>query len=121
MGERGTATVQRPERTMEESAAPTRQLPLMPGIAPGWLNGAAGAALNPRRPGRPDPLAVEIGVAIATRRQECGLSQAELASVLDCDRSAVSRWEMGLRLPTVPHLMAIGRALGCGGRALLPE
>ena len=27
----------------------------------------------------------------------------------------------GLRLPTIPHLLALGRVLGCGGRALLPE
>ena len=121
MGERGTATVQRPEATTGAAGVPARQLSLMPGIAPGWLNGTARTSLDRRRPGRPDPLAVEIGVAIATRRQERGLSQAELAAALACDRSAVSRWEMGLRLPTVPHLMAIGQVLGCGARALLPE
>jgi len=116
-------------------AAPVRQLSLLPddaaraegangryaGIAPGWLEAKPGTALVGRRPGRPDRLALAIGAAIAARRQERRMNQADLAQALGCDRSAVSRWEMGLRLPTIPHLLALGRALGCGGRALLPE
>ena len=90
------------------------------GIALGWLikrpapTGAVDGEV-------PDPLAVWIGEEIATRRQELGMSQHELAQAIGCDRSSVSRWEMGLRLPSLPHLIALGRALGCGARALLPE
>jgi ribosome-binding protein aMBF1 (putative translation factor) len=97
-----------------------RAAALRNGIAVGWLVKRAGAA----RPGDasvPDPLAVRIGEEIGNRRQQLGMSQHDLARAIGCDRSAVSRWEMGLRLPSVPHLIAIGRALGCGARALLPE
>jgi DNA-binding XRE family transcriptional regulator len=97
-----------------------RAAALRNGIAVGWLvkrtvadqSGDADA---------PDPLALRIGGEIAARRQKLGMSQHDLARAIGCDRSAVSRWEMGLRLPSVPHLIAIGRALGCGARALLPE
>ena len=111
-------------------ASGARQLALLPevadrttqarnGIAAGWLTGRAGRGSD--APRGLDPLALQIGAAIAERRQRLGLSQAELADTLGCDRSAVSRWEMGLRLPSMPHLVALGRALGCGARALLPE
>jgi DNA-binding XRE family transcriptional regulator len=110
-----------------------RQLALLPevadrtkpgrnGIAAGWLGARAPDASDSSMTGvAPDPLALRIGAAIAERRERRKMSQAELAQALGCTRSAVSRWEMGLRLPSVPHLIAIGRALGCGARALLPE
>ncbi len=65
-------------------------------------------------------LAQAIGTEVARRREARGWSQTELAAVVGCDRSAVSRWESGRRLPSLPHLVALGRALGCGAPALLP-
>ncbi len=65
-------------------------------------------------------LAQAIGAEVARRRDERGWSQIELAGMVGCDRSAVSRWEAGRRLPSLPHLVALGQALGCGARALLP-
>ena len=96
-----------------------RAAALRNGIAVGWLVKRSAAQLGDASV--PDPLAVRIGEEIASRRQQLGLSQHELAQAIGCDRSAVSRWEMGLRLPSLPHLIALGRALGCGARALLPE
>ena len=139
MSERRSATLERPAEATLETPAPAapaaRQLPLLAeaasrveggdgcyeGIAPGWLGAKPGSSLGGRRPDRPDRLALEIGAAITARREERRLSQAELAQALGCGRSTVSRWEMGLRLPSLPHLVEIGRALGCGARALLPE
>ncbi len=65
-------------------------------------------------------LARAIGAEVARRREEQGWSQTELAAAVRCDRSAVSRWEEGRRLPSLPHLVTLGRVLGCGARTLLP-
>ena len=51
------------------------------------------------------PLPVDLAAAVAH---------------LAVDRTAVSRWEAGERLPSLAHLAALGRALGCGARDLLP-
>ncbi len=67
-----------------------------------------------------EALAQAIGTEVARRREEQGWSQTGLAAMVGCDRSAVSRWESGRRLPSLPHLVALGRALGCGACALLP-
>jgi ribosome-binding protein aMBF1 (putative translation factor) len=64
-------------------------------------------------------LMVAVGRQIRQRRTACGMSQLDLAEVLDCDRSAVCRWETGQRVPTLAHLVALGRALGCAPAALL--
>lgn len=77
---------------------------------------------------RPVALAVDeaaiqgaIGRAIAARRTAVGMTQTTLAILVGCDRSAVCRWETGQRAPSLGHLVAIGRALGCGAAALLDE
>ncbi len=64
-------------------------------------------------------LARAIGAEAARRREARGWSQTELAAV-GCDRWAVSRWEARRRPPSLPHLAALGRVLGCGACALLP-
>lgn len=64
-------------------------------------------------------LMLTVGRQIRQRRTTCGMSQLDLAEVLDCDRSAVCRWETGQRVPTLAHLVALGRALGCEPAALL--
>jgi DNA-binding transcriptional regulator YiaG len=64
-------------------------------------------------------LMVAVGHQIRQRRTALGMSQHDLAVVLDCDRSAVCRWETGQRAPTLAHLIAIGRALGCTSADLL--
>lgn len=66
-------------------------------------------------------LMVVVGQQIRWRRQACGMSQLDLAEVLDCDRSAVCRWETGQRAPTLAHLVAVGQALGCTPAQLLED
>lgn len=69
----------------------------------------------------PKDLAVTVGRNIGAWRERCRLTQDELAWMVGCRRSSVSRWESGTRLPSLQHLVALGRALGCGAGALLPE
>lgn len=40
-------------------------------------------------------------------RKSRGLSQEELAEMLDVSRQAISRWELGSTLPDVPNLLKI--------------
>ena len=100
-----------------------------PGAHPGPVR-LTGAAIDRRlaEKKRPRPmtaaeaaLARAVGEEIGRRREGLGLNQTELASRVGCDRSAVSRWEAGERLPSLAHLVALGRAFGCGARALLPD
>ncbi len=67
-----------------------------------------------------DRLAAVIGHNVEEWRRAQGWTQEDLARAIGCHRSAVSRWEAGRRLPSLPHLLAIGHALGCGATALLP-
>ncbi len=50
--------------------------------------------------------------AIRAYRVAKGMSQAALAASLGLHRSLVSRWEHGLRLPSVPRLLQVARVLG---------
>jgi transcriptional regulator with XRE-family HTH domain len=67
------------------------------------------------------PAARKIGENIERWRRRQGQSQAALAAAIGCDRSVVCRWEAGVRTPTLGHLLALGRALGCGAADLLPH
>lgn len=48
-----------------------------------------------------EALMVAVGRQIRQRRTALGMSQHDLAVMLDCDRSAVCRWETGQRAPTL--------------------
>jgi transcriptional regulator with XRE-family HTH domain len=61
-----------------------------------------------------------LGANIARWRRLRGLTQRELARRRGCDHSAVSLWEAGKRLPSLVHLVALRRVLGCGAQPLLP-
>ncbi len=77
-------------------------------------------ALEPVTTTTEDRLAAVIGQNVERWRRVRGWTQEDLARVIGCNRSAVSRWEAGRRLPSLPHLLALGDALGCGASALLP-
>ena len=80
-----------------------------------------GRRLGQARGYRPkDRLAAGIGAEVRRRRRRCGLSQAALAVAVGRDRSTVSRWEAGERLPTLTALVALARALRCDPGTLLP-
>lgn len=45
-------------------------------------------------------------------RKSKGLSQEELAEMLNVSRQAISRWELGTTLPDVPNLLSISEIFG---------
>jgi transcriptional regulator with XRE-family HTH domain len=54
-----------------------------------------------------------IAEALAERRRELGLSQAELAELVDTTQSAIARLESGGRPPRIDTLLRIANALDC--------
>ena len=55
----------------------------------------------------------QIAGQVAERRQELGLSQAELARRCGTTQSAIARLERGGRPPRIDTLLGIADALGC--------
>jgi ribosome-binding protein aMBF1 (putative translation factor) len=55
----------------------------------------------------------QIAGQVAERRQELGLSQAELARRCGTTQSAIARLESGGRPPRIDTLLGIADALGC--------
>lgn len=58
-------------------------------------------------------LATQMGKAIAVRRQQKGLTQAELAEKIDVEQETISRFERGATLPPLGRLADIADALSC--------
>jgi ribosome-binding protein aMBF1 (putative translation factor) len=54
-----------------------------------------------------------IADQVAERRRELGLSQAELAELVETTQSAVARLESGGRPPRIDTLLRIAAALDC--------
>ena len=52
-----------------------------------------------------------IGERIKEARQERGLSQEELAQIINSTKSAISRYESGKRQPRIEQLKSIASAL----------
>jgi len=57
-------------------------------------------------------VAYELGGTVRTRREQCGLSQSQLARVAGMTQSAVARFEAGGSIPTLPVLDRLAGALG---------
>ena len=54
------------------------------------------------------PTPPHIGNTLRHARQRCGLSQAQVARLLDCkDRRTIARYEHGERLPSLTHAMTM--------------
>jgi ribosome-binding protein aMBF1 (putative translation factor) len=58
-------------------------------------------------------LFAQIADRVAERRKELGLSQAELAQLVDTTQSAIARLESGGRPPRIDTLLRIANALDC--------
>jgi transcriptional regulator with XRE-family HTH domain len=58
-------------------------------------------------------LFARIADQLAERRRELGLSQAELAELVDTTQSAIARLESGGRPPRIDTLLRIANALDC--------
>jgi ribosome-binding protein aMBF1 (putative translation factor) len=65
----------------------------------------AGAAYEAAR------LRFELAEAVRLRREELGLTQAELAQRADLKQPAVARFEAGGTMPTIPMLERLAEAL----------
>ena len=55
----------------------------------------------------------QIAGQVADRRRELGLSQAQLAELVDTTQSAIARLESGGRPPRIDTLLRIANALDC--------
>ncbi|HEY6195528.1 MAG TPA: helix-turn-helix transcriptional regulator [Candidatus Eisenbacteria bacterium] len=73
-----------------------------------------GVQLTPR----PSRHAVRFPNAIREYRLKAGLSQRKLAAMLGRSKDAVSSWERGLNLPSVPLLMRMAKILDTLAEAL---
>jgi transcriptional regulator with XRE-family HTH domain len=61
-----------------------------------------------------DLLMRRVGTNIRRARETKGLTQVELAAMLnDDDQTQVSRWELGKRMPRPGSLMELSKALDC--------
>ena len=65
----------------------------------------------PRRPGA-KTFARQLGARIRALRAEAAITQERLAWDSDLDKGYVSQVEAGLRLPSLPVLVALARTLG---------
>ena len=63
----------------------------------------------------------EFGAKIADLRKEKGLTQAQLADLLNISNKTVSRWETGEGYPEITLLSPLARALGVTVDELLAE
>lgn len=62
-----------------------------------------------------------IGRAIAKYRQGAGLTQAQVAEVLNISNDAVSRMERGAIMPSAARLIQLAGIFGCDAADLLTE
>lgn len=62
-----------------------------------------------------------IGKSIAKYRQKAGLTQEQLAEILNLGNETVSRMERGLIMPNVARLLELADIFGCSAADLLGE
>ena len=62
---------------------------------------------------------IRIGSFIASMRKERGLTQRELAEMLDVSNRTVSKWECGSGMPDLSHVLPLCDALGITADELL--
>lgn len=62
----------------------------------------------------------DIGNAIRHERNECGLTQTELAEKMGIsDKKTISQWENGSTIPKLTNIVALSEALNCSPEHLL--
>lgn len=64
---------------------------------------------------------MNIGSKITTARQQCGMTQSELADKMCVTRQTVSRWEAGTAFPDVEKVAHIAKLLGVSCDYLLDD
>lgn len=66
-------------------------------------------------------IAVEVGAAIKAQRLQAGLSQDQLAELLEVGPEAVSRMERGVVMLTIPKLVELANVLHCPVETFIPK
>lgn len=59
-----------------------------------------------------DTLSKVMAGRIRLLRQQVGMTQAELAAKLEVSTALVTQWEMGVRKPSLPVIVALAKTLG---------
>ncbi len=67
--------------------------------------------MSPPTTNTAEPLAVQWGARIRSRRQKLGLSQTDLAEAVGISQAAIARYESGTRRPGADTQRDIARAL----------
>lgn len=62
-----------------------------------------------------------IGFSVRERREALCLSQQQLADAVGLMRTSITNIEKGRQVTTIEHLYALGAALQCDPRELLPD
>lgn len=57
---------------------------------------------------------------IRERREALGMSQQSLAEKVGVNQTAISQWERGISMPTLPKAFALAGALNCKVEDLYP-
>lgn len=68
-----------------------------------------------------ETLGVRLGQAIAKRRKARGLTQDDLAAIVEVDSVTISRFERGTSTPSLQRLFVIAQALEASVSELLAE
>lgn len=68
-----------------------------------------------------DELGPRLGRKIAEYRKSRGMTQAEVAEIVEVDNETISRFERGTAIPSLLRLFEIARALEVGAGDLLVE
>jgi transcriptional regulator with XRE-family HTH domain len=70
--------------------------------------------LMPKRMTRPwaQPQMRDIGLRLQLVRTMAGLTQQQVADLLECDKSTITHWEGGRRLPDPLAMLQLGSTLG---------
>lgn len=53
------------------------------------------------------------GDLIRMRRRSAGLTEEQLADLMEVDQSTISHWENDVTMPTFAHLRKLAKLLGC--------
>jgi len=60
-----------------------------------------------------------IKVRIKEKREEKGMTQAELAEAMEVSQQAIAKWEIGVGMPRADKLLKLSGILGCTSDELL--
>jgi len=60
-----------------------------------------------------------IKVRIKEKREEKGMTQAELAEAMEVSQQAIAKWEIGVGMPRADKLVKLSEVLGCSLEELM--